>query len=195
MSKIASVIMNFLKWSVFTLVVAAIVHIAVVQFLPNIAMSRLASRLEGDRPLNQMRYPPRPNEDARVVVRPSPDLIYSICPYDVAEGPIRLTSPVPNSYWSLSAFANDTENYLVINDKQTGNEFVDLILMAPGQVFENPDLLPTIEAKTEQGIILTRTLITSAEDFGALDAQRREAKCELFVAPEQPPEDEESDGS
>jgi uncharacterized membrane protein len=176
--------MEFFRWGVFTLVVAALVHIGVVLYLPNIAMSKLASALEARGDVNAIQHAPRPDETSRGVVKPSPDLVYSICPYDVSVGPIRLTSPVPDTYWSLSAFANDTENFLVINDVQAGANRVDLLLVAPDQNIENPENLPIMIAKTLTGVLLTRTLIPSDDKFSELNALRQQASCAPYLPQE-----------
>lgn len=176
---------NFLKslgvWSLFTLVVAIGVHFATVRYLPDFVMGRLNDKLTRQVPVNTMQYPARPDASARAVVKPSPDLIYAICVYDVSAGPIRIMSPVPNSYWSLSAFADNTDNYLAINDKQAGGDRVDLILALPGTKLDNPNMLPVIEAQSPTGVLLTRSLITSEEDLPALDALRQQAVCTPYV--------------
>lgn len=172
---------NIGQWVLFVGVLAVGMHFATVRFLPDFIMSRLHDKLTRQVPVNTMQYPARPDASARAVVKPSPDLIYAICAYDVSEGPVRVTSPVPNSYWSLSAFANNTDNFLAINDAQAGGDRVDLILTQPGRKPNNPDMLPVIEAQTPTGVILTRTLITSEEDFPALNALRQQATCSPYV--------------
>lgn len=176
---------NFLKglavWSLFTLVVAIGVHFATVRYLPDFVMGRLNDKLTRQVPVNTMQYPARPDASARAVVKPSPDLLYAICAYDVSAGPVRVTSPVPKSYWSLSAFAGNTDNFLAINDAQAGGEKVELILVLPGTQLSNPEMLPVIETQSPIGVILTRSLITSEEDFPALDALRRQATCAPYT--------------
>jgi len=184
MNRLASFLMRFIKWTIFVMSLAAIVHIAVVLYLPSFAMSRLNAKLIEAGGNNVALPSPRPDADARGVVMPSPDLLYSICAYDVRETPLRITSPVPNSYWSLSVYADNTENFLVINDAQAGGLEVDLILVGQDQEVDNPERLPLIDAETPTGVVLMRSLITSEDDLAYLDALRRQARCAPYTVPD-----------
>ena len=183
MNRLASFLIRFIKWTIFVMSLTAMVHIAVVLYLPSLAMSRLNAKLVDVRGANVALPSPRPDADARTVVMPSPDLLYSICAYDVSEGPLRITSPVPNSYWSLSVYADNTDNFLVINDAQAGGLEVDLILADAGAVVDNPERMPVINAKTPTGVVLMRSLITSEDDLAYLDALRRQARCAPYEVP------------
>ena len=58
------------------------------------------------------------DENARAIVRPSPDLLYAGCAFDLADGPLRIQATVPrDTYWSLSMFAANTDNFFVVNDR------------------------------------------------------------------------------
>ncbi|MFN8949377.1 MAG: DUF1254 domain-containing protein, partial [Alphaproteobacteria bacterium] len=74
--------MRFVSWILFTLVLAAVTHVIVVSQLPTFIMGRVMAAIGNGAPGN-ITFSDRPDETARRVVRPSPDLLYSVCIYDV----------------------------------------------------------------------------------------------------------------
>ena len=75
------------KWILWTalatFVFAVIVHIAFVSYIPYKAMDVVMNVRFKDLPRNTMVPSPPTTEQSRNVVRPSPDILYSICMYDV----------------------------------------------------------------------------------------------------------------
>lgn len=184
MTRMVTSFVRLVQWTVFTLGLAAIAHVGMVVYTPSLIMTKLMGQLAKTPGVNTMVYPPLPTHESRSVVRPSPDLLYSICHYNLTNGPIRITAEVPSDrYWSLSIYGDNSDNYFVINDEQTGGETVDLILVGTGSRLENPEILPVIEAATFSGIILTRTLVSEGADLQALDTIRRNSSCDDYVAP------------
>ena len=57
-----------------------------------------------------------PNSNSREVIRPSADLLYSGCGFDVTYKPLIITSSLPESYWSMSFFSSNTDNFSTINE-------------------------------------------------------------------------------
>jgi uncharacterized membrane protein len=163
---------KWLPWILATLVVAMAVHLASVWVLPHVVMSRAIALMGAP---NTIHHGTRADASSHGVVRPSPDLLYSTCPFDLSRGPLRVRAPVPaGTYWSVSLFDAETNNFYVLNDRQAHGA-VDFILVGPHQ-----DKQPrghVVRAPTERGLVLFRTLIDDETDFAALDAARRQATC------------------
>ena len=128
---------------------------------------------------------PRPDANARTVVRLSPDLLYSACVFDLRDGPLHVTAPVPDSYFSISGFAADTSNFFAFNDRTVpvdndGRRRIDLVLTHGGH---QPASLPAdahrVEAPSARGVILFRILIPEESALPALQSgfQARQ-RCE-----------------
>jgi uncharacterized membrane protein len=82
----------------------------------NVAIDRL-----GQGGINRMSYGNLASPARQPVVRPSPDLAYSSCPYDLSNGPIAIdVAPVPGRYTSLSIFDAATDVIFVRNDVEAG---------------------------------------------------------------------------
>lgn len=165
-------------WLAGTIALAAVFHILTVFALPygimNRAMAGIANQAGG---VNKPVYPERANAAARGIVRPSPDLLYTACVYDVSAQPVKLTSPVPDTYWSLSTFASNTDNFFVVNDRQVKSDRVEIILAANEEAGSGKGI-PVIVAPSSKGIVLFRSLVPSEDLRADIDAKRREANCE-----------------
>ena len=135
-------------------------------------------------PTNQWVFAPPATHERRTLVRPSPDLLYSLCPYDVSKHPLRLTAPIPDNYWSISGFAMNTDNFFTINDKQTKSDPIEVVLVRKDMTYQDPTgKAHVIVAPTDRGIILIRTVITSKADLPRLTEIQKKATIELVGAP------------
>ncbi len=167
------------RWFVAALAVAGIVHAASLYLLPRLIMARTMAGIERGRGVNQMRHGRRPSADSRGVVRPSPDLFYSSCVFDLdqAGGAVRVRARgMPRTYWSVSAFASNSDNFFVTNDRKQGSDSVDFLIIARG-AFVDGTHLPVVVAPTNRGIVLFRTLINDETHVAEIDAARRNASC------------------
>ncbi|MEQ9144350.1 MAG: DUF1254 domain-containing protein [Parvibaculaceae bacterium] len=161
-----------------TLILAGIVHIGAILLWPNFVMGRLVSGVDNQVGANAALHAPRADETARTVVRPSPDLIYTICAFDVSQGAVRLSAPVPpDTYFSLSMFADNTDNFFVVNDSQLEKDTIDVVLVKTESQVTELGGAPIVVAPSERGVVLFRTLIQSEDRFAELDAIRKQAAC------------------
>lgn len=167
-------------WLVAVLAVAAVVHVASVMLLPHIIMNRTMGAIAHRTGLNKMAHAPRPTAAARGIVRPSPDLLYSTCVFDLSAGPVRVhASGMPNTYWSVSLFDAETDNFYVLNDRQAKNGGVDFVIAAPGYLVDRTKL-PVVVSPTDRGLVLFRTLIDDDKRLAEIDRARRGAACEAL---------------
>jgi uncharacterized membrane protein len=172
------------KWIAATLLVAAVVHGASVFYLPRFVMLRTMAGITKLAGINTIMHAPPATSRSRGVVRPSPDLLYSICVYDLsaADGAVRVsTHDMPETYWSVSVFDADTNNFYVLNDRQAKTGAADFILMPRGKSAE-ASRLPVVAAPTNRGIVLLRTLVNDETHIAGIDAARHNAACEPYKA-------------
>jgi uncharacterized membrane protein len=173
------------KWIAATLLIAVAVHGASVLLLPHLIMSRTMAGMTKPTGSNTIVHAPRSTWRSRGVVRPSPDLLYSICVYDLsaANGAVRVsTHDAPETYWSVSVFDADTNNFFALNDQQAKPGTADFLLIAAG-TSAGAGKLPVIEAPTNRGIVLFRTLVNDETHIAEIDAARHYAACEPYDAP------------
>ncbi len=166
-------------WIAATLAVAAVVHYFTLVATPGFIMNKVMMKMG---PVNTIHHQGRVTAASRGVVRPSPDLLYSVCPFDLTDGALHVTAKVPPStYWSVSIFDANTNNFFVKNDKQAKGS-VDLMVMLPMTDVKMPSGTQQVLSPSAKGLVLFRTLISDEKSFAAIDAVRRTANCEFLRA-------------
>lgn len=120
------------------------------------------------------------NATSRAVVRPSPDLLYTACVFDLSEHPLHLHTPVPDGYVSVSGFGADTTNFFARHGGAGGGVapggMIDLVL-AHGAIRGGTSGVPVIQAPSTRGVVLFRTLITDRAQLTALRALQAQQSC------------------
>ena len=150
-------------------------HAAALALVPRAIFTSVVGKPFEGRGTNQLghRELPKPGMGAW---GPSPDLLYSKCVYDVSAGPVRVTTPVPDAYWSMSVYAENTDLVAVVNDRELPERRLDVALALAGQ--ETPPGLRVIRVPAARGAAFFRTLVSEPAQEAALDALRREGSCE-----------------
>lgn len=166
---------NWLGPLALGVLVAVAIGYAAIAYIPyglmNVAIDRL-----GQGGVNKMSYGNLANPDRQPVVRPSPDLAYSSCPYDLSAGPIAIdVTPVEGRYTSLSVFDAATDVIFVRNDVEAGGRPIRIIVAREGQAV--PAGSETIRTNHDRGIALVRLLLKDPAEIGGLDAVRRQSTC------------------
>ena len=176
--------MTIVKWLFAVLVIAAVTHAALLYFGPSLVMNRAMAVVAAGSGINTMSHAPRPTADTDRIVRSSPDLLYSICPYDLGDGPLRINAEVPpGTYWSMSFYDMNTNNYRVINDGQASAGAVLIVLMKAGTLGPAPAGAELVASPTPRGIVLIRTLVNDERSLQAIDTVRRRAACTTLQMP------------
>jgi uncharacterized membrane protein len=152
-------------YRVLTLITTAIlVHIAAVWVAPRLIMRVLmhGPMAQSMDMQNRAAFPPPVTAAARTVVMPSPDLLYSVCVFDVSEGPVRIAAnPNLKSYWSIALYAANSDNFFVVNDRKSAGKPVDIWLVSPGGspgIRPIPDGAQVVVSPSKTGFLLMRVL-------------------------------------
>jgi len=162
------------------LVTAMAVNLFRVSRIPRNIMKRTVKLY----PVNQWVFARPPTARDRVIVRPSPDLHYSILRYDINRRPLRLTAVIPpGQYWSVSGYAMNTDNFFVINDLQAKSNPIQVVLVPKGAKYINASgKAHLVTAPTREGIVLVRTVIPSKADLPRLREIQKQSTVELLQA-------------
>lgn len=144
--------------------------------LMRIAEAKIASKA----PINHFTHQPPVRAEQQFVVRPSPDLLYSTCPYDLTAGPLEVTAvPVPGRYSSISVFDARTDVAFVRNDEQMDGRPMRVVLALEGQAV--PAGVETVRMRYATGIILQRVLLADPSEAAAVDPIRQKAQCRTLA--------------
>ncbi len=146
-------------WLGLAVILGGIVHIAAMLVIPALAPKSGYSRFEAaiDANVPVVRGPAAPGSEP--FPYSSPDTIYVICRYDVAQDPVRFMAKLPDTYWSLALTETDGGNYYHLNSMQSPTGQPDLVLLGRGQEFE-PDADQTvIQASSPRGLMILRIFL------------------------------------
>ncbi len=157
-------------------VVALAVGWALVALIPFALMNVAIGRLAAQGGMNTMYHGALATPERQPVVRPSPDLAYSSCPYDLSDGPLLISViPVPGRYSSLSVFDARTDVIFVRNDQQASERPYRLAVAREGQ--KVPPGIETIRVGYDRGIALIRLLLADKAELASLAGQRQRTEC------------------
>lgn len=161
--------MRWLGPALLSVFVAALTYVAALWATPHVIMAKAMEKLGAGR-INTMQHQGLPNAESRFVVRPSPDLAYSICVFDLSKGPVAIDAFVPpQRYWSLSVFDANTDNIFSVNDRAVSERYA-LTLSKDGAG-------ESLAVPGGKGIALIRILVTDPHDLGRIDSLRRRSTC------------------
>ncbi len=165
-----------LRWLVGAIVIAIPAHLATVWAAPYAIMWQAGNGMRkagiGD---NRVLHAPPVTAASRSVVRPSPDLAYSICRYNLADGPVRLKAPKPDVYFSISAYANNTDNFFVLNDREMKADGAEVVLATASQAKGLPD---AVLAPSATGVVLFRRVVPTGPAWSVIRGERVGMACE-----------------
>jgi uncharacterized membrane protein len=183
---------RLLKWTLYVAATSVALYFVLLAGTPYGVMSMIKSRLTATAGgVNTMFHSERPSHTSRSVVRPSPELLYSICWYDLSKAPLRVTTGAPaGTYWSAAVYRDNTDNFYVINDTMTQGAKADFILYGAAQIsggkgpFESQYGhlgLAGVQSPSTTGLVLIRTLINDEARLPEIDGARRQATCDPVV--------------
>lgn len=166
--------MKLLKWVAAISLIAWAGQYLLAMVMPNLIMEVLYHRAGNEVGYNQLAVPGVPDETSRSVVRPSPDLIYGNCVYNLEDGPVIISAQVPARYWSMQFYQMNTDNFAGITNQRAERHrvgsVVEVTLVGPG---EDPKNYPgeVIQSPTDRGIMLLRASAMGdrAEQMRALE--------------------------
>lgn len=167
-----------LKLTLVFAAAAVVGHVGLVLAVPGTLMDVVIKRASQDgKSFNTFEFGPRTTKDSRRVVRPSPDLAYSTCAYDLSDGPILVSAaPTPgNGYVSISVFADNTDNIAVFDTSQQP-QGIRFVLARDGQAVPTGQMA-VVRSPSDKGLILDRRLAPNAEMFAIADKARRADSC------------------
>ncbi len=143
---------------------------------PMVIMDQAWERLAAQSGFNQMTHAPLVDAQSQTIVRPSPDLAYSVCAFDLTQGPIKVyADPVPGHYWSLTVFDSETNVAFVESDRDSKGAAVELMLATADQAV--PGGVRTVTMPSAKGVALLRVLLNDRAEFGAVTRYRKNSYC------------------
>lgn len=160
-----------------------LIHLLTIWAAPRLIMQVVMNgpRAQTVNMQNRAAFTPPITSASRDVVMPSPDMLYSMCVFDLNKGPVRVTAnPELKSYWSIALYAANSDNFFVVNDRQAGGAPVDLWLVGPEtKSVAAPAGSKQVDSPSTQGFLLMRVLTGNYEaEKSVVEPARRTLRCE-----------------
>ena len=175
-------IRNWLLPAIVGLAMAIAAYQGTLLATPYALMSAAMKKIGAQSPINSFRFGEPSTADNQPIVRPSPDLSYSSCVFDLSDGPVKVTvDPIPDHYWSLSIFDARTDVAAVFSDRDTNSKAANLALVKNKD--DAPPGFEPVVLNYDKGIALIRILLKDKSEFDTIDAHRRTATCGKFFGP------------
>lgn len=159
------------RWLGFTILVAALVHVATVWLLPQLTMNAIFAGTGEASGYNRIIHLDATASDSRIPRR-DPSTVESICPYDLANGPVRVALPVTELVMTAAVVSDNTVP--VPSAVLTGT--ADGFWIATDFQAENMDGAVAV-SRSDKGLVLIRILATDPEMRAKADTIRRQATC------------------
>lgn len=162
------------------LMLAGALHVLMIWLIPHaitMAFIRGVSKQVG---YNSVLTPPLPTDKSRSVVAPSPDLLYAVCAFDVSAGPVRVSARPPQSYWSLSLFDRNSDNFFRTNGSEQKGDTVELILsLVPVDADVRTKFPSAVFVQTPHatGVMLARILVLDQSNMQAASDAQSSVRC------------------
>jgi uncharacterized membrane protein len=167
------------RWILPALVAALVAfgtYQATLLATPYALMYAAMRKIGADRPANGFYFAPMTTTANQSIVRPSPDLSYSTCVFDLSQGPVLVDiNPVVGHYWSVSVFDARTDVAAVRSDRDTQGQPARLALIKKGQ--KAPEDYEAVSIGYDRGLVLVRILLANPAEFVRVDAARRKSTC------------------
>ena len=117
------------------------------------------------------------NSDTRGLKRPSSDIMYSICTYDVKYKPLIITSSIPDSYWSISFYSDNTDNFVTLNDHDIENNHLKIYLAGVNSEPKKVNNGTVVVSPTDTGYALVRMFVGNGENLQNLKDIQETLNC------------------
>lgn len=148
--------------------------------VPGFIMTRAMDRIEaGGTPINTVVHVPPVTEDSRRVVRPSPDILYSTCLFDLTDGPLLIQSrwPADGAYASISLYDAQTNNFFTVSDSSQPRRAVLWLQGRDSNAAAAPDGVIPVQSRSTRGVVLYRRILDSSSTVAGADAERQSFLC------------------
>jgi uncharacterized membrane protein len=177
-------VIRLLLWTIGGVLLGGIVHLASVLVLPRTATQDAYSRLEPITPVNAVAALPVPSPDANTLPFMDPAFAIAVCRYDLAEAPLKLTTPVAQAYTSVTFYTRHGVAYYAITDRAAGRRTIELELMTAAQRGQLPDDEEVtaadrliVESPTPTGLVMLRALAPEPSSMPVARGVLAAAQC------------------
>lgn len=167
------------KRGILVLIVALATHTFAILAFPRALMTLVLGRIEARVGTNRAYAAPRPDHTFRAIVRPSPDLLYSVCVVDLdaAGGAVEVEAVLPEPYGSVALYDEATNVVRVLRDRDFDGGRVRVLLVDSRASHRPAPGVAVVALPTRRALLLQRALVPDEASLAAVDRSRRTLVC------------------
>ena len=174
-------LVRLVQWSVFVLGLSAVFHVLVVIAIPNVTVMSSTARISDAGGLNEALHSGTPGADQWLIERhPNPDILTSVCAFNLALGPVRLEAQIPGALWSVSIYGDNRQLVHRLDESDISGHAFKAILAGTGQHFANEDEIEEIHISRFTGIIVFRSIIDTSRAIEPQEKLNKTTRCEAL---------------
>jgi len=173
---------RLLYWCVATLLLAVVVHLFVVIFVPGVDTGQKLAQMEAAGEVNKLHQIAAKDTHQVLLTEPSPDLRYAFCKFDIRTRPLMIEGSVPPGYWSVSVYGETGSNVYTLNDRQAGVQKLQLMIVTEDEPFDDearPENTIIVRVPTASGLVLFRALVSDRSQEELVESHLAASKCGL----------------
>ncbi|MCD6582757.1 MAG: DUF1254 domain-containing protein [Desulfuromusa sp.] len=147
---------------IVTLILSVFFHVATIKAIPYVVMTVAKKKLMEREQVgvNEVAYKKLITEDERVVIRPSPDLLYSGMIFDVSKMPLLISASVAEGqYWALNFYDMATNNFGIFDDRKIKDGKFKIILAHKDAEIKDTQGYQVLRSSGNTGIMLNRIVV------------------------------------
>ena len=171
---------TYLKKGLIVLITAFVLHFIFIISFPYAKLWYISKNWESQNMINSAFSRDIPNSNSREVIRPSADLLYSGCGFDVTYKPLIITSSLPESYWSMSFFSSNTDNFSTINENMQKDSKIKIYLFGPETEPAMVEDGIIVVSPSNRGLMLFRQFIGNISNLDNLYKNQKTLECSLI---------------
>jgi uncharacterized membrane protein len=160
--------------------VAVMTHVAVVLGLPLVAMHLAMATLAREDGASRFRSETQDPAAVHALASANPDLMHAVCSYDVQNRAVRISATLPPGLWSLSLYAANTDNYLIITEEQVADGALEVIIYGTNYRSGFPPNSIALQSPSRQGVAVMRVVAGATPPAPQLAEALRRAGCEPY---------------
>jgi len=169
--------MSFIKKTLILIVIGFLIHISFIYYFPYLKVWMISQNSEALNSVNVAFYRDVPTANSREVVRPSPDLMYSGCGYDVTYNPLVIKTDIPYTYWSVSFFSDNSDNFTTINNDEISEGNITIYLFGPDSKPSQINNGYVVVSPSNRGLMLIRQFIGNGSNLDMLYEIQASLEC------------------
>lgn len=166
-------------------ILAAFIHIMAVLSLPYLAPKNAWARISALSEANRMVVLPAASPSHQSLPLMAPDVRYSVCRFNLDQGPVRLRTQILDDLWSIAFYTPSGENFYAITGRELKRSKIEIIISTQNQVdvkagasfLDEIEDLIVVDSPVREGIVLIRAPLLGPSYATQTEAALRRGSC------------------